>query len=103
MPEPPTECQVDTENWYRPKYRPLGLTAFGLPPDSHWASAAQFRPPELPLGAGCGDDRGAGEGAGVGAGRAFVPTLTTCLTGFLSDWAKSVRLITHLLSFLTSS
>src|SRR4051794_32930529 len=36
-PAPPYARQVARENWYLPRYRPLGETAAGLPDDSHWA------------------------------------------------------------------
>src|SRR5690625_2415138 len=98
-PLPPTACQVCTENWYRPWYRPLGLTIEGLPPDSHWASAAHTPlvgaepppelsdPPELPEELPellepdeLPPEEGAGA-AGRGAGRGLVPTATISETG----------------------
>src|SRR4051794_530380 len=36
-PRPPQACQVSMSNWYLPRYLPLGDTARGLPPDSHFA------------------------------------------------------------------
>ena len=36
-PDPPYSAQVCRENWYFPRYWPLGETAAGLPEDSHWA------------------------------------------------------------------
>jgi hypothetical protein len=81
----PTLAQVCFENWYRPRYLPVELTAPGFPPDSHFASAAkpplgapppevapaEEPPPEEPLLAA----------AGAGAGAGFVPTTTTRVTG----------------------
>src|SRR4051794_24743025 len=54
-PVPPQRSQVAWSNWYLPRYWPLGETARGLPPDSHWAirlSAAgtwTLEPPPEPL------------------------------------------------------
>src|SRR3954452_10797508 len=39
-PVPPRDSQVACENWYLPRYWPLGDTAVGSPPDSHWAILA---------------------------------------------------------------
>ena len=36
-PVPPTRRHVVRENWYLPRYWPVGETAVGSPPDSHWA------------------------------------------------------------------
>ena len=37
LPVPPSASQVAWENWYLPRYWPLGETAVGSPPDSHSA------------------------------------------------------------------
>src|SRR3954470_606683 len=39
-PVPPRDSQVSCENWYLPRYSPLGDTAAGLPPDSQSAILA---------------------------------------------------------------
>jgi hypothetical protein len=56
---------VDVENWYIPRYLPDALTAFGRPPDSQFASAAQLRPSAV----------------AVTEGRSLVPTVICAATG----------------------
>ena len=38
---PPYASQVPWSNWYLPRYWPLADTAWGFPPDSHWAMRAR--------------------------------------------------------------
>src|SRR4051794_19190349 len=40
-PVPPRDSHVSCENWYLPRYSPLGDTAAGLPPDSQSAILAR--------------------------------------------------------------
>lgn len=44
LPAMSMPCQVDRLNWKAPKYFPLRLTAFALPPDSHQASCVHTSP-----------------------------------------------------------
>src|SRR6478736_1891750 len=85
-PEPPTAFHVATENWYSPWYLPDAETIDGLPPDSHAASAAQFRPAASPPPTAgvpadaAADDEDVAFGV-VATGFFLVPTLVTWSTG----------------------